>query len=318
MCLQFDISLILAIKFLQVAHPLRVGQRRASQINFDVLPSIMQKLSTRQAKDDVSRHITKVSRQMSDPYEILAEYYERPFGDWNQAVERMGEWLDNILEPLGVHSVLDCTCGTGLQSIALAKRGYKVTGSDISQAMLNKARPNARQAGVAVRWVRADIRLLHKRLNGCFDAVITCGNSLLHLPSEGDLRQALVSMYKVTCPGGYCLIEIADQEGNSRKQEPSQYYETRQADGRRVIFFAIRHEAGQMRTLDVYRLLETQQGWEVTSRSMRLRIPGKEELLHLLTKAGFGEIRDISTADAITLLARKTVRSDESAGVVPK
>jgi glycine/sarcosine N-methyltransferase len=253
---------------------------------------------------------------MSDPYEILAEYYDLLFGDWDQAIERTGEWLDSVLQPVGVHSVLDCTCGTGLQSIALAKRGYEVTGSDISQTMLNKARLNARQAGVVVRWVHADIRLLPRRLGDCFDAVITCGNSLLHLPTENDLRQALVSMHQVTHQGGYCLIEIADHEGNSRRQEPFSYYQTRQADGRRIIFFAIKHEAGQTVTLDAYKLMETPQGWEVTSRSMKLRLPRREELLRLLTDAGFGEIKDISRAGTIALLARKATCSDKSIGAV--
>jgi ubiquinone/menaquinone biosynthesis C-methylase UbiE len=249
---------------------------------------------------------------MSDPYEILAEYYEVLFGDWNQALESTGEWLDEVLEPVGVHSVLDCTCGTGLQSIALAKRGYKVTGFDISQAMLNKARRNARQAGVTVRWVSTDIRLLPKRLDGCFDAVITCGNSLLHLTGENDLHQALVNMYKVTRQGGYCLIEIADHEGSPGEKEPFPYYETRQPDGRRIIFFAIKHKAGKTTNLDAYRLKETQNGWEVTSRSMVLKLPRKKELLLLLTEAGFGEISDISRAGTITLLARKAILSDES------
>ena len=255
-------------------------------------------------------------RKVIDPYEILAEYYELLFGDWDQAVERTGEWLDSILKPVGVRTVLDCTCGTGLQSIALARRGYKVTGSDISQAMLSRARLNARQAGVAVQWVRADIRLLDKTLDRCFDAVITCGNSLLHLPSENDVRQALISMHKVTNQGGYCLIEIADPGGDSAKQDPFPYRGSRQADGRRVIFFAIRHESGQTATLDVYRLLEMEEGWDITSRSMSLRLLQKDELLRLLSEAGFGEIRDISRAGAVTLLARKTTRSDKPVDVV--
>lgn len=51
----------------------------------------------------------------------------------NQAVEK-------ILKRHKVRTVLDLTCGTGSQVFWLAKRGYEVTGSDISLGMLKIAK----------------------------------------------------------------------------------------------------------------------------------------------------------------------------------
>lgn len=66
--------------------------------------------------------------------------------------------------------ILDVGCGTGRHAIELAKRGYSVTGVDLSVNMLDKAREKATEAGVQVDFQVADARNLqfvHK-----FDLVI--------------------------------------------------------------------------------------------------------------------------------------------------
>lgn len=44
-----------------------------------------------------------------------------------------------------------------------------------------------------LRWLHADIRSLRAAVKDCFEAVITCGSSLLHLVSPRDLSEALES-----------------------------------------------------------------------------------------------------------------------------
>ncbi len=52
--------------------------------------------------------------------------------------------------------ILDMGCGTGRHSIELARRGYKVTGVDLTPAMLEVARAKAATAGVDVTWIQGD------------------------------------------------------------------------------------------------------------------------------------------------------------------
>lgn len=110
--------------------------------------------------------------------------------DWQGRVGR--EWadkadaLDRLLGPVGEagiaalgevngRSILDLGCGSGATALALAERGAKVTGVDISADLLARARQ--RDKGGAVDFVQADattytpetpLDVLHSRCGAMF------------------------------------------------------------------------------------------------------------------------------------------------------
>lgn len=93
-------------------------------------------------------------------FDDLAEDYDRIFAS---ELGRTDEQVDFAVRVLGIHigqRVLDICCGTGRHALALAKRGYLVTGVDRSAAMLSVASRKAEVEGTHVQWVEADARLL--------------------------------------------------------------------------------------------------------------------------------------------------------------
>jgi len=70
--------------------------------------------------------------------------------------------------------IIDIGCGTGRHSIELAKRGYQVTGIDLSKSQLKRAREKAKEQGVEISFQKHDARDLH--FEGEFDlAIMLCG-----------------------------------------------------------------------------------------------------------------------------------------------
>jgi len=95
--------------------------------------------------------------------------------------------------------VLDVACGTGDMVLELAKRGYEVTGVDISEEMLAIAKVKGERLKVKVE--KADAEHLPFP-NDSFDAV-TCAFGVRNFVH---LEQGLNEMLRVLKPGGKMVI----------------------------------------------------------------------------------------------------------------
>jgi len=99
---------------------------------------------------------------MKQWYETLFENYGEKYDRECFAQGTIGE-CDFIEKELNFNKslkIIDVGCGTGRHSIELAKRGYQVTGIDLSISLLKKAEEKANKAGVKVDFFRHDARNL--------------------------------------------------------------------------------------------------------------------------------------------------------------
>lgn len=105
------------------------------------------------------------------------------------------------LVPAGAR-VLDCAAGTGLFSLAAAKRAGSVLCTDLSKTMLEQAERKARRRGLTnLRFARRDVTALPDP-DGGFDAVIAA--NVLHLLPEPE--RAVRELWRVTAPGGRLIL----------------------------------------------------------------------------------------------------------------
>jgi 2-polyprenyl-3-methyl-5-hydroxy-6-metoxy-1,4-benzoquinol methylase len=74
----------------------------------------------------------------------------------------------------GARAVLDAACGTGVHAIAFARRGLRIAGADLSPAMIERARENARAAAVHVDFKVAAFGELAGMFAEPFDAITGC------------------------------------------------------------------------------------------------------------------------------------------------
>lgn len=144
--------------------------------------------------------------------------------------ERTEQEVEGIVELLGLPSgkaILDLCCGHGRHSVSLAKRGYQVTGQDLSAVFLQHAQAAAEAQGVAIRWIQGDMR--HGPFEGEFDAVINIFTAFGYFESEEEDQRVLHQVYKALKPGGLFLLEMMQREFLMRNFAPNQI--DRHADG---------------------------------------------------------------------------------------
>jgi 2-polyprenyl-3-methyl-5-hydroxy-6-metoxy-1,4-benzoquinol methylase len=112
---------------------------------------------------------------MKQWYETLFENYAHTY-DREAFTQGTLQEVSFIEQEIGYDKtkrILDIGCGTGRHSIELAKRGYIVTGVDLSESQLQCAREKASKAGVRIQFERHDARDL--KFNHEFDvALILC------------------------------------------------------------------------------------------------------------------------------------------------
>ncbi|MFN7938378.1 MAG: methyltransferase domain-containing protein [Bryobacteraceae bacterium] len=112
-------------------------------------------------------------------------------------------FFEQALIPSPDARILDVPCGGGRHAIELARRGYRMTGLDISTGFLAIARRNAAAAGVEVQWIQGNMLSLPQ---GPFDAAYCYGNSFGYL-THRDTLQFLAGMGQCVRPGGRFLLE---------------------------------------------------------------------------------------------------------------
>ncbi len=248
-------------------------------------------------------------------YDALSDDYDR-FVNWENRLAYEMPFIERILREADARRVIDAACGTGMHAIELARRGYKVVGADLSASMIERARENAstlRQAqdsaaGVEARFVVAGFGELAEKLalnssislrtsgvegvSGQFDAVLCLGNSLPHVPSAGDLGDALADFAAVLRPGGLLLVQNRNFEAVLARRERFMGPEAHREGDREWLFVRFYDfNPDGMITFNMVVLRRDAEGkWLQQVEATELRPLTHSELITSLTAAGFTDI----------------------------
>ena len=229
---------------------------------------------------------------MADFYDDLAPYYHLIYDDWEAGMERQGARLAGVIADVwggAVGSVLDASCGIGTQAIALARRGFDVTASDLSAEAVNRARQEASVRGLSVEFSVCDMRQVHSRHAGPFDLVISCDNSIPHLLTDKEILLALREFYACVHPGGGCLLTVRDYDSEPRGRGLVKPYGTREFGGKRFILFQVWDFEGDQYDLSFYIVEDDAATGAVSTHVMRSRYYAISctRLLELMQEGGF-------------------------------
>ena len=120
---------------------------------------------------------------MKQWYKLLFENYAKQYDKecFVQGTPGECDFIEHEINHDKSIKIIDIGCGTGRHSIELAKRGYKITGIDLSESQLKRAREKAKDEEVEIDFRQHDAR---------------------NLPFEGEFDLAIM-----LCEGGFSLME---------------------------------------------------------------------------------------------------------------
>lgn len=145
---------------------------------------------------------------MAGGYSVLARVYDKLNGSVDY-----GAWADYIEECFARYMsekpslVLDLGCGTGSVTLELARRGYDMTGLDISPDMLSQAYSRAFEAGVfGILFLEGDMRDFE--LYGTVGAVTCCLDGINHLLCAEDVSRTFSLVHNYLDPDGLFVFDV--------------------------------------------------------------------------------------------------------------
>ncbi len=217
-------------------------------------------------------------------YQAFAELYDELMNDVDY--ESWADYYTRLLSVYGIRGgkICECACGTGSLTLPMYRRGFQLTGVDVSQDMLWQAAQKSRKQGIAIPFVRQDMRALN--LHRPMDAVIATCDGVNYLLTEEDLLSFFRAAFRSIRPGGALIFDVStpyklkeilcaglfgEDRENITYLWQNTWHEKRKTVELDLVFFT-RREDGMYRRIDER---QHQRAWE------------QQELKETLWKAGF-------------------------------
>jgi len=136
--------------------------------------------------------------------------YEKLYADRDQQeAVQMIDLLESTLPCKDYPIVLDLGCGRGRHSIEMARRGYRVTGLDLSEQALDKARKKTTEQGLDVRFVQGDMRV---PIQESFDMVVNLFTTFGYFSDSKDDERVLDAVAKMVRPKGWFVLDFLNPD----------------------------------------------------------------------------------------------------------
>jgi len=255
----------------------------------------------------VARCMSAAARQVNVPsnqyYDGLSSHYHMFQQDWAQMVEKEREAFGEAFEGRNVKKVLDASCGSGEQAIALAGLGLNVTACDPSGGLVKRCAENAKKFGFekTLRAQQSDFLNLTKDFSselGTFDAIVTKGSSLPHLHTDNDLRQALKNFHDLLRPGGVVNIGVRDYDyfiNSTAKIYPRQVRVGQNIDDEHIIFDVWEWHKGaenqQLVNFNTFHINGESKQHTASKFVTTFRALFREEMERLMAEAGLVDVK---------------------------
>ncbi|MFC1999752.1 class I SAM-dependent DNA methyltransferase [Chloroflexota bacterium] len=211
-------------------------------------------------------------------------------GPWAEFSQGVAAELPGVLDLFGEHphAILDLACGEGTFAVAMASRGYQVTGVDSSTQMLEFARDRAAKENANVEFLLRDMRSLDfvERFN-----LVTCWfDSLNYLLELSHLEEAFTGVYRALRRGGLFVFDMNTIYGLAVGWQRQPYYVQTDTDEMFEVGFPSYDREHKVATLMVRGFVKDGDRWYRVSEEHRERGYNLKEIRLCLKRTGLREL----------------------------
>ena len=126
---------------------------------------------------------------------------------WVEDTKRQVDFIIKKLHLKGGEKILDLACGFGRHSLELARRGFSVTGVDITPSYIRFAKEEAQKEGLNADFLCCDIREVS--FSHEFDVVLNMADGAIgYLENDTENQKIFASVSKALKPGGKHFMDI--------------------------------------------------------------------------------------------------------------
>lgn len=229
----------------------------------------------------------------------LGNFYSWMIGDFEKAAGGQADFFRSLSIVPDGKTAFDLGCGSGVQSVALARTGFSVVAIDFNRQLLDEL--ESRKGSLPITVVEADIEHFDRAAAGRkADLVVCMGDTVTHLPSIDSVRALISTCCEVLNPGGTIVFSFRDLsvplEGDSR-------FLPVKSDDTRILTCFLEYFPGYAVVHDL--LHEKKDGaWvQKVSSYRKLRIP-ENEMRRMLEDGGF----DVTGSQTISRMFYMTAK----------
>lgn len=247
-------------------------------------------------------------------YTTFAKFYDYFELEGTTETVELNDFLTEIFNKHSVKSVLDFACGTGAQSIGLARSGFDVTAADLDEAMLKIASKKSRKEKLKIKFLQGNMK---SAKYGTFDAAICIFNAIGHL-TRLDCSKFFRNAYNSLNDGGIFVFDILNF--TALKTDVFDLYkhfdEEAEIDGwlvKRVRDCSLNRRLRQI-SIKSYTAWNNTLHFDSLTEDWQMQIYDKNELVKILNYAGFTKLEffdqngapfDENTSGSIMVLCEK-------------
>ena len=216
-------------------------------------------------------------------YKSIAPFYDYIFPPAPQQVS----FIKSIAGDIVGKRILEAGCGTGNLALQIVEQGAMVEGIDLDPGMIAYARKKAGE-NKDVRFSVLDILKINEKWGAnVFDAVVSFGNTLVHLNDLDQVRQFFLNVKAVLKPGAGLMVQIINYDRILDRQ--IQGLPT--IENEEIKFERFYDYIDSVSSIEFRTILKVKQSGEEIRNVVKLLPLRRQQLEILLEKCGFENIR---------------------------